>query len=563
VNSKPVDNPNDASEKESETNVEVLNDNSDRNENLNEKKSGASKNVEDKTTNDADDASKVNPTNVTNVASKVELAIGEAENVPVKNPEAKSVENPAKEPEVKTGQSSVKNPENNSEETQGNSEENSKVNIEGTIVNPEGTNKNPERTNENPEDTNKNPEGTNENPEATNENPEATNENPEDTNKNPEDTNKNPEDTNKNPEQKTDDKLAENSEENSKEDLKVSPENPDSNSEEDSVIAEEVNPKEEKPKDENTGENSEEETNGGNEVAQNAVETPESDHADDNKGELVAVKDNTKKGQAGILRQQDIDNGNFETPDDNGDAGNKDIIPDEELEIHDENNNKQPKVDGIETKVEDNLGHGGDDENTQGDNNIEPKEDGSKKLVESNRLLEEDNIETQGDNNRQLEEDNVEIAGGIKIEPIEEPEVNGEETQGANNLEPEENNEETQEDNNVEHEEDLETEDKNNEQREENDDDFEEHPDVVETGEDTNLNKPDVDVNNDEVKQGSLPDEPYKSNEDIPTGYGSFFYIMLLVLMAFGAYIMFHNKRKMLSSRRNPLLPTFSKPKVY
>ena len=42
---------------------------------------------------------------------------------------------------------------------------------------------------------------------------------------------------------------------------------------------------------------------------------------------------------------------------------------------------------------------------------------------------------TQGDSNRQLEEHNVKIAGGNKVVPIEEPEVNGEETQGDNNVE--------------------------------------------------------------------------------------------------------------------------------
>ena len=37
-----------------------------------------------------------------------------------------------------------------------------------------------------------------------------------------------------------------------------------------------------------------------------------------------------------------------------------------------------------------------------------------------------------------------------------------------------------------------------------------------------------------------------QSGEDIPTGYGSFFYIMLLVVMAFGAYIMFSQQKKSL-----------------
>ena len=98
--------------------------------------------IKNKTTNNVDDASKDKPTKD---ASKVELANGEAENVPVKNP--------AKEPEVKTGQSSIKKPKNksetepedNSKETQGNSEENPKVNPIETKVNSEGTNENPEQ----------------------------------------------------------------------------------------------------------------------------------------------------------------------------------------------------------------------------------------------------------------------------------------------------------------------------------------------------------------------------------------------------------------------------------
>ena len=71
------------------------------------------------------------------------------------------------------------------------------------------------------------------------------------------------------------------------------------------------------------------------------------------------------------MRQKDFDNGNFETPDDNEGADNNDIIPDEEVGIQDENSNKQPKVDGVETQVEDNLEHDGDDENTEDENNVE------------------------------------------------------------------------------------------------------------------------------------------------------------------------------------------------
>ena len=210
------------------------------------------------------------------------------------------------------------------------------------------------------------------------------------------------------------------------------------------------------------------------------------------------------------MRQEDIDKGNFETPDGNGDAGNKDIIPDDEVGVETQDgNNVEPEANGVETKVETNRLPEGDVK-TQGDGNEEHKVDGAKTQEDNIVEAEKNGVETQGDTNRQLKGDEVEIEGGNKVEPIEEPEVNGEETQGDNNVESEKNGAKTKEDDNVEHEENVvKTQDNIDEQPEENDDDFEEHPDIVDS-EDTNLNKPDVGVNNDEVKQGSLPDEPYK-----------------------------------------------------